>query len=149
MLPEKDGLEISRDLRKQQIHTPILILTAKSQVQDKVAGLDMGADDYLTKPFSFEELIARIRALSRRPHKSLGSVLQIADLKLDSKTFLVSRNKNKIQDISLKISGGLFLTPSKTLSDLVADKKFMPLRMEIVDEFPDTQKKILLRKIED
>ncbi|OGM12643.1 DNA-binding response regulator [Candidatus Woesebacteria bacterium RBG_16_39_8b] len=96
MLPEKDGLEISRDLRKQQIHTPILILTAKSQVQDKVAGLDMGADDYLTKPFSFEELIARIRALSRRPHKSLGSVLQIADLKLDSKTFLVSRNKNKI-----------------------------------------------------
>jgi DNA-binding response OmpR family regulator len=96
MLPEKGGLEISRDLREQQIHTPILILTAKSQLQDKVTGLDMGADDYLTKPFSFEELIARIRALTRRPPNSLGLVLQIADLKLDSNSYLVYRNKNKI-----------------------------------------------------
>ena len=82
--------------------------------------------------------------------RELSGVEPIGELSIKIKpSEKLSRNKNKIQDISLKISGGLFLTPSKTLSDLVADKKFMPLRMEIVDEFPDTQKKILLRKIED
>src|SRR5262245_15341410 len=69
MLPIIDGLTIWRKLRQQQIHTPILMLTAKSQTQDKIAGLDAGADDYLTKPFAFEELLARVRALSRRPRE--------------------------------------------------------------------------------
>ena len=77
MLPGMDGLEICKQLRQKQIHTPILILTAKSQIEDKVKGLDTGADDYLTKPFSFEELLARIRALIRRPKKSLNTILTI------------------------------------------------------------------------
>jgi len=91
MLPGMDGLSICRQLRQKQIHTPVLILTAKGQVQDKVEGLDSGADDYLTKPFSFEELVARVRALSRRPQNNLSSVLSVADLTLDAKTYEVKR----------------------------------------------------------
>jgi DNA-binding response OmpR family regulator len=71
MLPKMDGLEICRQLRSQQNHVPILMLTAKSQLEDKVKGLNCGADDYLTKPFAFEELLARIRALSRSFFKSI------------------------------------------------------------------------------
>jgi len=68
MLPGRDGLSLCRAVRRQRIQTPVLMLTAKDTVEDKVAGLDSGADDYLTKPFSFEELLARIRALMRRRH---------------------------------------------------------------------------------
>lgn len=91
MLPGMDGMEICRRMRARQIHTPILILTAKGQTQDKIEGLDAGADDYLTKPFSFEELLARIRALSRRPKQSLDTVFTVADLKLDPKLYKVER----------------------------------------------------------
>lgn len=97
MLPEMDGLDICKELRKKQIHTPILVLTAKGQIQDKVEGLDSGADDYLTKPFSFEELLARIRALSRRPKNSIDPILTVADLKLDPKLFVVKRGDRQIQ----------------------------------------------------
>lgn len=91
MLPGMDGLEICQELRKKEIHTPILILTAKGQTQDKVQGLDCGADDYLAKPFSFEELIARIRALNRRPKKSLQTELKVNNLQLNPQTFVVKR----------------------------------------------------------
>jgi len=95
MLPGMDGLEICKELRQKQIHTPILILTAKGQIDDKIRGLDSGADDYLTKPFSFEELLARIRALTRRPPNSLDNILTIGDLTLNIQTFEVKRrNKN-------------------------------------------------------
>ncbi len=96
MLPILDGFEICRQLRQKNIHTPILILTAKSQIDDKVTGLDCGADDYLTKPFSFEELLARIRALIRRPHTSLNTILQIDDLSLNTITFEVTRGDTPI-----------------------------------------------------
>lgn len=86
------------------MHTPILMLTAKGQIQDKVTGLDSGADDYLTKPFSFEELLARVRALIRRPKNSLGTVLTVADLKLDTKTFEVKRKEQKIELSSKEFS---------------------------------------------
>ena len=75
MLPGMDGIAICSELRKKHIHTPILILTAKSQTRYKVVGLDAGADDYLTKPFSFEELLARIRALGRRPKTVTSDML--------------------------------------------------------------------------
>ena len=100
MLPGMDGLEICRQLRQKQRHTPILILTAKSQIQDKIVGLDSGADDYLTKPFSFDELLARIRSLTRRPHHVLNPILQVDDLTLNTVTFEVMR-ANKI----IKLSG--------------------------------------------
>lgn len=91
MLPGVDGMEIVKKLRRDKIHTPILLLTAKSQIQDKVEGLDSGADDYLTKPFSFEELLARIRALVRRPKVTTPTTLSVDDLTLDPKSFEVAR----------------------------------------------------------
>lgn len=101
MLPNLNGLEICKKLRSDGIHTPILMLTAKGEIEDRVNGLDTGADDYLPKPFAFTELLARIRALSRRPKKSVGSVLVVEDLTLDTVTFEVKRNK-KIISLSNK-----------------------------------------------
>ena len=91
MLPGMDGLTLCKELRNRHIHTPILMLTAKGQVHDKVAGLDAGGDDYLTKPFSFEELLARMRALSRRPKHAIDARLTISDLTLDPNTYSVER----------------------------------------------------------
>jgi DNA-binding response OmpR family regulator len=91
MLPGRDGVSICQELRQQGNHTPILMLTAKDQVRDRIAGLDAGADDYLVKPFSFEELLARMRALLRRPHESVHTVLEVEDLKLDTASYSVVR----------------------------------------------------------
>lgn len=92
LLPERDGIEVCRELRQQAIHSPILMLTAKDQTKDKIEGLDAGADDYLAKPFSFEELLARIRALSRRPLHTIDPILQVEDLTLNPTTYEVKRN---------------------------------------------------------
>lgn len=83
MMPEMNGFEVCRKLREAKNHTPILMLTAKDQTQDVVRGLDTGADDYLAKPFSFEVLLARIRALLRRPQESIGELLHAEDLTLN------------------------------------------------------------------
>lgn len=91
LLPKMDGVELCRNLREQQIHTPILMLTAKGQISDRVNGLDAGADDYLTKPFAFEELLARVRALTRRPSISLQTVLTVQDLRMNTVTKIVER----------------------------------------------------------
>ncbi|HAP37425.1 DNA-binding response regulator [Candidatus Shapirobacteria bacterium RIFOXYD1_FULL_38_32] len=96
MLPGMDGIQICMKLRQKQIHTPILMLTAKSQTDDKIEGLDSGADDYLTKPFSFEELLARIRALIRRPPNSLSNILTIGDISLNTLNFEVKRQNKPI-----------------------------------------------------
>lgn len=83
LLPKKDGIAVLREMRAAGIHTPVLMLTAKSAIEDKVEGLDSGADDYLTKPFSFAELLARIRSIFRRGSAEKSAVLIVADLKLD------------------------------------------------------------------
>ncbi len=97
MLPQMSGEEICTSLRQENIITPILMLTAKSQTDDKVEGLNIGADDYLTKPFAFEELLARIRALLRRPHTLSEEVLTCADLKLNTVSFQVTRAQKQIE----------------------------------------------------
>lgn len=97
LLPKMDGLEICSKLREKQIHTPIIMLTAKGQINDKVTGLDAGADDYLTKPFAFEELLARIRALIRRPKNSTGTTLNIEDLTLSTTNYEVRRGSKLIK----------------------------------------------------
>ncbi len=97
LLPKMDGLMICQKLRKQNIHTPIILLTAKGQLEDKVKGLDAGADDYLTKPFAFEELLARVRALSRRPKNGLGTTLSLENLTLDTLSFMVKRGDKNIR----------------------------------------------------
>jgi len=96
MLPGMDGLTLCQKLRSDNNHVPILMLTAKSQLEDKIKGLNSGADDYLTKPFAFEELLARVRALSRRPQKTNGKVLTISDLTLDTINFTVKRGDKDI-----------------------------------------------------
>lgn len=101
MLPGMDGNTICSKLRKENIHTPILMLTAKSQVSDKVSGLDNGADDYLTKPFAFEELLSRIRALLRRPKNETSNLLTSGDISMDTNTFEVVVN-NKPTTLSSK-----------------------------------------------
>jgi DNA-binding response OmpR family regulator len=91
MMPRLDGYELAKKLRSDKISTPILMLTAKDSVQDIVHGLDLGADDYLTKPFSFNELLARLRAVKRRPLVPQPSIFQVDDLSLDPATREVSR----------------------------------------------------------
>lgn len=103
MLPGINGLEIIKNLREQQNHTPVLILTAKGQLEDKVNGLNEGADDYLTKPFAFEELLARVRALSRRPKTEIGTILGFDNLTLNTQTFQVKRG-----DVSINLSAKEF-----------------------------------------
>ena len=83
MLPGIDGLEVCRRLRRQRLQTPLLLLTARDSVADRVAGLDAGADDYLVKPFAFAELAARLRALARRPHETHDPVLSAGAVRLD------------------------------------------------------------------
>ncbi len=97
MLPGKDGLEVCRDLRDQHITTPILMLTARDALDDRVTGLDSGADDYLVKPFEVDELRARIRALLRRESSSKTGPLKIADLVLDPATHTVTRAGQEIE----------------------------------------------------
>lgn len=87
MMPKKDGLEVLKSLRENGVSTPVLILTAKAQVDDKIAGLDMGADDYLTKPFSMGELLARIRAITRRKSEFSPNLLTFSNLSLNRETY--------------------------------------------------------------
>jgi heavy metal response regulator len=96
-LPKKDGLSVLRELRQAKVKTPVLLLTVRANIEDKVLGLDAGADDYLTKPFAFQELVARIRALLRRRMEAEPPVLQIADLTLDPAQRLVSRHGKTIE----------------------------------------------------
>jgi heavy metal response regulator len=96
MLPALDGLSIVQEIRRKQVSVPVLLLTARIQVTDKVMGLDLGADDYLTKPFAFEELLARVRALLRRGTAAAPAVLTLADLRLDPATREVARGDKRI-----------------------------------------------------
>jgi len=91
LLPKRSGLDVLRTLRSDRAGVPVLILTAKDELQDKVAGLNAGADDYLTKPFGFEELLARVRALLRRRHDFVPTILRAVDLELDPSRHRASR----------------------------------------------------------
>jgi two-component system response regulator MprA len=97
LMPGVDGLEVSRTLRRKGSKVPILMLTARTQVEDRVEGLDAGADDYLTKPFALEELLARVRALLRRTGDGTGETLRFADLELDPGTREVRRGGERIE----------------------------------------------------
>jgi DNA-binding response OmpR family regulator len=96
MLPGMDGLEILKKVRSQGRETCVLVLTAKDTVADRVRGLELGADDYVVKPFAFEEMLARIRALVRRGYRCKQSVMQIADLRIEPATQKVHRGKQEI-----------------------------------------------------
>lgn len=139
MLPEMDGLEICRQLREKKINTPILILTAKSQIEDKVAGLDCGADDYLTKPFSFEELLARIRALARRPKETLDTLLQADDISMDTVGFVVKRAEKELHLSSKEFS---------LLEYLIRNQKKIVTKDQIIQHVWDYDADILPNTVE-
>ena len=106
MLPKKDGFEVLKSMRKKGIKTPVLFLTARDQIEDRVKGLDLGADDYLVKPFAFEELLARIRVVLRKNSESgedSGNILKIANLTVDCNKHEVFRD-----DVSIKLSAKEF-----------------------------------------
>jgi len=96
MLPIIDGISLLKKLREQNISTPVIILTAKDSVKDKVLGLDSGSDDYLTKPFLFEELLSRVRAIIRRKFAASSPIIKICDLEIDTAQKTVKRNNKKI-----------------------------------------------------
>ena len=97
MLPKLDGLEVARRLRCAHVSTPILMLTARDEIPDKIAGLDHGADDYMTKPFDTGELLARVRALTRRQGEVVGRSLDVYDLHLDLSTRTLSRGDKSVR----------------------------------------------------
>lgn len=101
MMPKKNGYEVLAQIRKEKIATPVLFLTAKDGIKDRVKGLDLGADDYIVKPFHFDELMARVRAMIRRNHGSTTNILKIDDLELDCGTRVVKRAGKEI-DLSAK-----------------------------------------------
>jgi DNA-binding response OmpR family regulator len=95
-LPQMDGLRVLQELRQARVSTPVLLLTVRATIEDKVLGLDAGADDYLTKPFAFQELVARVRALLRRRTDVVSPILQVADLRLDPARRVVTRGGETI-----------------------------------------------------
>jgi heavy metal response regulator len=104
MLPKKDGLSVAKEMRGSRVATPILMLTAKDTVEDIVAGLESGSDDYLTKPFAFTELLARVRALLRRSEMDRGAEIHFSDLRIDPVTHKVWRGTKEI-DLTAKEYG--------------------------------------------
>ena len=139
MLPGMDGNTICKKLRAEKIHTPILMLTAKGELQDKVTGLNQGADDYLTKPFAFEELLARVRALTRRPKNNLPVILTYADLSLDTQTFEVKRQNKKI-NLSKKEFG--------LLEYLLRHKEIILSKDQIISHLWDYEADVLPNTVE-
>jgi heavy metal response regulator len=97
MLPGMDGLSVLKEIRDDGVRTPVLVLTARDGIRDRVGGLDSGADDYLTKPFEFAELLARLRALLRRPPLKASPILRLADLEMDTVRHLVRRSGRPIK----------------------------------------------------
>ena len=164
MLPGTiDGIDICRTVRQADIHTPILLLTARGEIQDKVEGLGSGADDYLVKPFSMEELIARAQTLLRRQAKSVGPTIKLDDLEVNVELFSVKRNDKDISLSSrefklltyLLYNQGQILSKDKIISHVWdGDSLIMPntvevyigyLRKKIDRAFPD--KKPLLHTV--
>lgn len=130
MLPGLDGISLLKEIRNEKMDTPVLMLTAKDRVDDKVSGLDSGADDYLAKPFSFEELLARIRALIRRKEKIKSLILSVDDLSLDTQTHKVSRGRKEI-----------LLTPKEysILEYLLRNKNHVVSRMRLTEHVYEYQ----------
>lgn len=126
MMPIMNGLEVLEEVRKQKNYIPIILLTAKSEVSDKVKGLDLGADDYLTKPFHSKELIARIRAITRRKQDFSSDIIEYGDISLNKKNFELSCNNKSItltskefQVLELLISNSNNIISIDTIMDKV------------------------------
>jgi DNA-binding response OmpR family regulator len=151
MLPKKDGLDVCRDLRTTRINTPILMLTARDTVEDRVAGLDSGADDYLVKPFSLSELRARLRALMRRESSDKSGVLTVADLTLDPATHRVTRANTDIQLTTKEYAllEYFMRNPDRLITREMAESHIWSYDFEGTSNVVDVYVRRLRRKIDD
>jgi DNA-binding response OmpR family regulator len=151
MLPEKDGMAVCRDLRRKRVNTPIIMLTARDTVEDRVEGLDSGADDYLVKPFALNELRARLRALLRRDADDKSSVLCVGDLVLDPATHRVSR-AGEMLDLTTKEFSLLeyfMRNPNRLITREMAETHIWNYDFEGTSNVVDVYVRRLRRKIDD
>lgn len=153
MLPKRDGLSVLQEIRQAGMITPVLMLTARGEIDDKVKGLNLGADDYLAKPFSLDELLARVRALLRRSGSQADSVLQVQDLRLDTVSREVTKGGKRVELTPREFSILEFLlynknrvVPRFSLAEHVWGDAFDPFSMS---NFMDVHIKNLRRKIGD
>jgi DNA-binding response OmpR family regulator len=151
MLPKLDGFEVARRLRADGNRTPILMLTARDNVPDVVKGLDLGADDYLTKPFSFAVLLARLRAASRRKYDQPSSVLRVADLELDGATRAVTRARREINltATEFRLLEFLMRRPGVVVSRNTIVDAVWGFDDEVNDNTVDAFIRLLRRKVDD
>jgi DNA-binding response OmpR family regulator len=152
MLPDRDGLEVLQNLRGRGMHTPVLMLTARSTLDDRVVGLESGADDYLTKPFAFAELLARCRALMRRPMWRTGRLLSCGDLQLDTRARVVVRAGQEISLTPREVDVLEYLLRYQgqivTREMLERDVWKQPRRLTSLDNVIDVQIMRLRRKVD-
>jgi two-component system, OmpR family, copper resistance phosphate regulon response regulator CusR len=151
MLPNKDGLEVCRDLRRQRVKTPILMLTARDSVDDRVTGLDSGADDYLVKPFAIQELRARLRALLRRQSDDRSGLLTAADLTLDPAAHLVERAGQSVELTAKEFSllEYLMRNPNRLITREMAENHIWSYDFQAASNVIDVYIRRLRRKIDD
>jgi heavy metal response regulator len=150
MLPKRDGFSVLRELRQRGSQVPVLLLTARSAVEDKVAALDTGADDYLTKPFDFAELLARLRALLRRGRAAVQTVLRLADLSLDPASRAVTRGSRRIELTAREYALlELFLrNPGRVLSRALIAQRVWGVSFDTFTNVIDVYVNYLRRKID-
>lgn len=150
MLPDRDGVDVCRALRRRGIRCKILMLTSLSSVEDKVSGLDSGADDYLTKPFRFEELLARLRALFRRGEASEARHLRCEDLELDLYTRVAKRADQAVElsNREFALLEYFMRNPGRVLSRAQIGEKVWDMNFEVTSNVVDVQVSALRRKID-
>ena len=150
MLPDKDGMAICQQLRRRRIKAPILMLTALSSTADKVAGLEAGADDYLTKPFEFVELVARVRALFRRGQAQETTVLKFEDLQIDLVSRRVVRGSNQIKLTTKEFALlELFLrNPNRVLTRTEIGERVWDMNFDAESNVIDVYVSLLRRKVD-
>lgn len=150
MLPDRDGVEVCRNLRRRCVKTPIIMLTALSSTDDKVSGLDAGADDYLVKPFEFEELLARLRALLRRGEATEGRTLKCDDLELDLYTRTATRREERyeLSNKEFALLEYLMRNPNRVLSRTQIGEKVWDMNFEPSSNVIDVYISALRKKID-
>jgi len=151
MLPKKDGFAVCRDLRTNKVNTPILMLTARDSVEDRVEGLDSGADDYLVKPFAFKELLARVRALLRRETVAKTPELRVGDLVMNTLSREVKRGDRKLNLTAKEYSvlECFMRNPNMLLTRTMLEEKVWDYAFDSISNVIDVFVRKLRRKIDD
>ncbi len=150
MLPDRDGIEVCRNLRRRKIATPIIMLTALSATEEKIDGLDAGADDYITKPFEFEELLARVRAIFRRGEATESRVLRHDDLELDLYTRRITRGESthELSNKEFALLEYLMRNPNRVLTRTQIGEKVWDMNFEPSSNVIDVYISSLRKKVD-